>query len=531
MISQITIRSALPLVLAALSLFSGMIPTLFANEPADPRKAVDRKLLYLDNARKQSIRVGHVVEGVGVLGGTGSGKTSGPDQSIIKSEMLDRGPNDPGFGMLCTAPKSTTAAEIAEWAYDTGREKDVVIVDQSGKYVFNPLDWIAKHAAGPAVIQESVNLLSEIGEVTQRGKMRDAGGESKFFTMNGERLSHGVMVVDYYGNGSIVPKRCLQMIQQIPESVAAAQTGRGLVVETCQRALNKCTKDQLAEVRVATDFLTLEMAGMEPRVKSNIIISTTVMWSVFTPPMDRMFTGESNITPEAINDAIIVIDVPLSKGNVAKTAFMPWKWCTERYLLSRIGQPNLRPATIFLAEGSNYVSSSDYAFVSMARESLSSYHYSGQSISQLLSEIPENHVNALLSCLNLRLYCQSDCPITCAHASADLGEHDVMVPSMSGKTADTALHPFTSRRTSPKGPLLQDSTTTLSMQRKPAFPPEDFMRLRRGGGKEALVESVVRILGQYGMEGHKVFFDQNVGKKKRGWLDRLRVGGDVVTIA
>lgn len=513
-------------ILIALSLLSGMINPKTLNVNADSRKAKDRILFYLDNARKCPVRIGHVIEGVGVLGGTGSGKTSGPDQSIIKAEMLA------GFGMLCTAPKATTAQEIAEWASECGREKDVKIVDQSGKYVFNPLDFIAKHADGPAVIQESVSLLSEIGEVGQRGKMRDSSGESKFFTMNAERLSHSVMVVDYYGNGSIVPKRCLQMVQQIPESGAAAQTGRGLVVETCQRALNKCAKAQLAEVRVATDFLTMEMAGMESRVKSNIIISTTVLWSVFTPPLDRMFTGESNITPDAINDgAIIIIDVPLSRGNVAKTAFMPWKWCTQKMLLGRIGQPNLRGATLFLGEASQYVSTGDYFFTALARESLSSYHFSTQSISQLLSEIPENHANAILSCLNLRLYCQSDCPISCAHASADFGQYDAIVPSISGKSDDAVLHPFTSRRKTGMGPLIMDPTTTLATVRKPVFTPEDLMTLRRGGGDDALVGALVRILEKTGMESHRVFFDQNVGKKKRGWLDRFRSDGDVVTLA
>ena len=82
----------------------------------------------------------------------------------------------------------------------------------------------------------------------------------------------------------------------------------------------------------------------------------------------------------------------------------------------------------------------------------------------------------------------------------------------------------------PYGSRAQHSNISDSagLKRKRLVPPETFLYMRRGGGNPALVEARVRALGQEGMRGFRVFFDQNV-KVKTSWFDRVR-NPDLVTI-
>lgn len=213
---------------------------------------MDRPLFHLDNARKQPVRIGHVIENIAVFGSTGAGKTSGPDRSLAISQMAA------GFAMLASLPKSNSAEELREWAELGRRERDLIIVDDSGATRFNVLDWLLRRRKNRrAVVKEVVDMIAEISGLAARSRLGQSSNDQKFFADMADRINAAVAVIDLYGHDSLSVSRCLQIIQTIPATGHAAQTEMSPCREMCERALKRAPDEALSEVRKAADFLML----------------------------------------------------------------------------------------------------------------------------------------------------------------------------------------------------------------------------------------------------------------------------------
>lgn len=84
----------------------------------------------------------------------------------------------------------------------------------------------------------------------------------------------------------------------------------------------------------------LELADTEPRVRSNIVASATIMWAgLHEHPLNKVFGSPGKIRPEMICDGkIVCINLPLHMGQSAKVAFVLWKLAVQRLLAARAGK-------------------------------------------------------------------------------------------------------------------------------------------------------------------------------------------------
>jgi len=80
-----------------------------------------------------------------------------------------------------------------------------------------------------------------------------------------------------------------------------------------------------------------ELADTEPRVRSNIIASATIMFAGLNEhPLNKVYGSPGVLRPEMIYDgAIICINLPLHMGPAAKVAFVLWKLAVQKMLLMR----------------------------------------------------------------------------------------------------------------------------------------------------------------------------------------------------
>ncbi len=112
-----------------------------------------------------------------VFGSTGSGKTSG----IAKHLALGYLAND--FGGLVLCAKKEERYQWQQWAKETGREADLIIIDASGKWRFNFLDWEASRPGeGGGLTINICALLDEIaGAIAGGAGKAEGGNDNKFF--------------------------------------------------------------------------------------------------------------------------------------------------------------------------------------------------------------------------------------------------------------------------------------------------------------------------------------------------------------
>src|ERR1700733_8275362 len=102
--------------------------------------------------------------GVLITGGTGSGKSSGPFQTIIKSFLRA------GFGGIFLVAKPDAATEYIQFAQSENRKKDVIVFQpDTANQGFNFLTYEAQRCGtGKAIVENIVLLLMQSAEITSR---------------------------------------------------------------------------------------------------------------------------------------------------------------------------------------------------------------------------------------------------------------------------------------------------------------------------------------------------------------------------
>ena len=112
----------------------------------------------------QAFRLADALTGVCVFGATGSGKTSGPAKHLAYGYLAA------GFGGLVLCAKKEERRQWEQWAAETERTDDLVIMDASGQNRFNFMAWEASRPeAGGGLRINIVNLLDEIATAISGG--------------------------------------------------------------------------------------------------------------------------------------------------------------------------------------------------------------------------------------------------------------------------------------------------------------------------------------------------------------------------
>ena len=112
-----------------------------------------------------------------MFGATGSGKTSGPAKHLAYGYLAA------GFGGLVLCAKKEERRQWEQWAIETRRQSDLVIIEGDGKWRFNFLEWeAARPEAGGGLTINIVAILDEIaGAIASSAGSSDGGqGDNKF---------------------------------------------------------------------------------------------------------------------------------------------------------------------------------------------------------------------------------------------------------------------------------------------------------------------------------------------------------------
>jgi hypothetical protein len=436
-----------------------------------------------------AFRISDAQTGVISFGATGSGKTSGPAKYFGHAYLAH------GFGGVVLCSKKDERPMWEQWAANTGRTKDLIIIDKSGKWRFNFLEWEASRAGeGAGLTINIVALLDEIAGAIASGAGKadgGSGGDNKFFEDALHHLNTNLVDLALFGSygdpqgGSVSLPLMRLILNTAPQSLKEAESaewkdrdwGCPAIVKAADEATKNADEDTRADFEECRNYWMQEFPNLSDRTRSIITLSFSMLVRPFiTRPLRRLFSTETNVTPEdTFNGKIIIVDLPVQEFFLAgRVANLAWKYCFQRAVLSR-PQPTdgsyLRPIFLWADEAQMFVSEFDAAYQAVARSAGGCTVYLVQNRESLLRVLHSpSAVDSLLGNLQCKCFCQNSSIETNDWAAKLLGERYRDIISTSGTVSSL-----------PGQDGGQSSGASTSEQRRYFVEPARFTTLKRGG--------------------------------------------------
>ena len=444
--------------------------------------------LLRDWGNGQGFRLADALTGVCVFGATGSGKTSGAAKHLAYGYLA----ND--FGGLVLCAKKEERRQWQQWAADCGREDDLIIVDSTGKWRFNFLEWEASRpeASGGLTIN-IVAILDEIAGAIARsaGKEESGGGANKFWEDALHHMNTNLVDLPIFAGMQVslplmrsIVNSAPQSMEQIADPKWQESSECAAIIREADKATMKAGDDIRADFEECRNYWLQEYPVLSEKTRSIITLSFSMLVRpLITRPLRKLFSTDTNVKPEdAFEGKIIIIDLPVQDFRLAgRVASLAWKYCFQVAVLRRTPPANgyLRPVFLWADEAHNFVTDFDAEFQAVARSAGGCTVYLTQNRESYRRVLGNSDaVDSLLGNLQAKFFCQNSGE-TNEWAAKLLGERWVDITSTnvgrSGTEGQSAL-----------------SGITRSEQRRYFVEPARFTTLKRGGDRNGFqVEAIV----------------------------------------
>ena len=430
-------------------------------------------------------RISDALTGVAVFGATGSGKTSGPAKHLAHGYLAH------GFGGLVLCAKKEERDQWVKWAFATGREHDLVVINSTGPRCFNFMNWqAARSGDGGGLTINIVNMLDQIAKAVANDIEDGQGGDNRFFTDALHHMNTNLVDLVIFSGLRLSLPLMRDIILSAPQSVDEMRSQKWQQESVCALVLEEAAAkvaamDEGAKIDFAEceAYFKVELPQLSFKTRSIITLMFSMLTRPFTTrPLRRLFCENTTITPEATFEGkIIIVDLPVQEYRlVGRVAAMAWKYCFQLAVMRRQkapGEQYLRPAFLFADEAQVFVSDFDAEYQAVARSAGGCTVYLTQnreSYRRVLGS--DDTTDALLGNLQAKFFCQN-AGETNEWASKLLGERWMNID-------DSGI-------SMPIGADASISSHT-SQQRRAYVEPAEFATLKRGGPVNGfLVEAIV----------------------------------------
>lgn len=445
----------------------------------------------------QSFRLADALTGVCVFGATGSGKTSGPAKHLAYGYLAA------GFGGLVLCAKSEECRQWIQWAKETRRQDDLIIIQDDGKWRFNFLDTEASRpGAGGRLTINIVAILNEIAGAIAGGAAQGGKGDGKFWDEARSHLFSNLVDLPLFAGLRVslplmrsIVNTAPQNLEQIDDAKWQESSICAAILREADKATIQASDDVRADFEECRNYWLQEYPGLAEKTRSIINLSFSMLARpLITRPLRQLFSTDTNIQPEdAFNGKIIIVNLPVQEYRLAgRIANLAWKYCFQLAILRRTppakGQGYLRPCFIFADECQQFVTPFDAEYQAVARSAAGCTVYLTQNRESFLRVLgTAEAVDSLLGNLCAKLFC-NNCGDTNNWAAKLLGER--WLPITSTNVGQSQGDGFRAEGNHSSG-------IARSEQRRLYVEPSIFTTLKRGGAQHNFqVEAIVYNGGQ-----------------------------------
>lgn len=440
-------------------------------------------LLKFSDDKNDWWTVRNALEGTQIFGGIGSGKTSGSGRMIATSFLKN------GFGGVILCAKPDEAEEWKKYAYECGREKDLILFSEGSEWRFNPLQYeITRGGKGAGLTMNITELFMSVFKMGQRITGSSSEEKERFWENSMKRCINRIVDLLKLSGEELSIDNMVEILSCAPVGETARQKIDELEDEEiikwgetdfCIRCLyqagvNATTPQQSRDLKLIANYFLNDFANLEDKVRSTI----KEMFLGFCEPflsgiLNDHFAQDTNLTPEATFDGkIIVLDFAvkdyLVAGIYAQSIFKYlWQQAVERRKIS----PDTLPVFLWVDESQYFVNEYDTIFQTTARSSRACTVFLTQNISNYYAQMgggeSKSKVDSLLGNLSTKIFhCNNDTE-TNEWASKVIG-HNLMAIE-GGSIERQQFH------------LTQSKGQNYSMQLLPQILPYEFTTLAQGG--------------------------------------------------
>lgn len=403
-------------------LWNGVSPIPFTGKLSEP---------LLQFGADDHLYIADAMEGICIMGGVGSGKTSGSGNAISRAYLRQ------GFGGLVLCAKSSEADRFAKLCEKEGRGQDVIRFDASGKHRLNIMDYTVATLAGDGFDQNLSRALIAASEAARVVKNGGTGGDNPFFRDASEELLLHALPLLKVTQPRLQLRDLLRLIDTAPRSPEEARSPEWQKQSFCAQVLLACGAladqgDKEAE-RIAeehADYFLERFSAMGDRTRSSIVATlTSTLNGLLSGKVHELFCTTTTITPEMTQEGmIIILDMSIHQfgavGAIMQSVFKSlWMQSMQR---RKIKRDKMRPCFLWADECQYFLSDQDAEFLSTSREYGACCVYLTQDLSTFFSAIggdnAENKGKQLVAKFQTRIFHANTDHVTNQFATEIIGK-------------------------------------------------------------------------------------------------------------
>ena len=429
-------------------------------------------------------RIADAQTGVCVFGATGSGKTSGPAKHLAYGYLAA------GFGGLVLCAKKEERRQWEQWAAETARTDNLIIIDGGAKWRFNFLEWEASRPEeGGGLTINIVSILDEIAGAIASSQGASAGGKGdKFWEDALHHMNTNLVELPVFAGLRVslplmrsIVNSAPQNLEQFDDPKWQEHSACAAIIREADKATVKASDAIRADFEECRNYWLQEYPVLSEKTRSIINLSFSMLVRpLITRPLRTLFSTDTNIKPEDTFDGkIVIVDLPVQEYRLAgRIANLAWKYCFQVAVLRRTPPTGrdqfLRPVFLWADEAQNFVTKFDSEYQAVAR--------SAGGCTVFLTQNRESYrrvlgnadaVDSLLGNLQAKFFCQNSGE-TNEWAAKLLGERWLKI---------TSTNAGQSRNDGGQTPENGNNSAGVSRadQRRFFVEPSFFTTLKRGG--------------------------------------------------
>lgn len=356
-----------------------------------------------------------------IIGGKGTGKTAGCMYPFTKQMIYYKAyDSQEKAGMLILDVKGNYTKEALKCATDVNRQDEVIVINLSGKYRYNPLH---KPTLKTQVIANRLRTVLEL--------FSSQHADSYWLDKAEVLLNEAIKLVRLYNKGYVTFVEIHKVVnndEYLNEKIEILQ-------ELEDR--NKLTREQKADFRTVKDYFLSEYKTLDTKISSVIksevtrmtytFVSDTQILNTFCAPEDKLnFFGFDELVDKG---KIVVLDMNIAEfRNLSKiiAAYLKLDFQSAALIrLTRESANKTRPLIFVSDEYQEYVTASDADFYAVSREAKCVSIVSTQSYSSLLKTLKsEETLQTILTNLTNKIWLRTDDKKTAESAVSQCGVVD-----------------------------------------------------------------------------------------------------------
>lgn len=475
------------------------------------------KVLVKFNDNEDDVwRVDDAMKGTSIIGGTGSGKTSGSGKTIALQFLKE------GWGGVVLCAKPDEAKLWKEYCQDAKREKDMIIfskgqVHKEGDFkgeemVFNPIDYeMKREGEGAGETQNLTNIFMNIYKLGNRITGDTVSGDERYWDsalkrclnrvieiikLADEDLTYNNMVkIIMSSNGvdrQVFKKKFKKLIKD--ELFVANEIGSNYCLycllysyEKLYQSDYEYTDEEHNSFTLIEDYFTKVLPKLDDKTKAIVFESFLGIAEPFLMGvLRRHFAGATNLFPELTYEEqkIIILDFSikdyLDMGVIGQSVF---KQMFQQTLERR--DTDIYPTPVFLwcDEAQYFVNPYDQLFLTTARSSRTATVFLSQNLSNYLSTMKKPKVDSLMGNLSTKIFHANSDALTNKYASELIGNSVRAI-----KTTNLQQNSFSLSES------LSEGTNSHFL---PQIEPREFTTLKSGGvAHNKKVQAVIMASGR-----------------------------------